>query len=179
MLHKTERQKRVKTPEQALASLMRLCARGERSSGDALRLMRGWGVPPEDARKVLARLVAERFIDDGRYAAAFVRDKMNLSGWGAGKIRTALRAKGVAAEIVDEALRQMAGTDMCGRLQPLMERRLRTLKYSSPYDARTKLIRFALSRGYDYATAKSCADAVVPADGSGDDDGVFGGSFWE
>ncbi len=49
------RAKRDKTPQQALQSLMRMCARSERSSGDALRLMRRWGLGEEDARKVLAR----------------------------------------------------------------------------------------------------------------------------
>ena len=74
--------KRAKTPEQALAALMRLCARAEKSQDDARRLMRGWGLAEREGEQVLARLVRDRFIDDGRYAEAFVRDKLRLSGWG-------------------------------------------------------------------------------------------------
>ena len=55
------RVKRDKTPQQALQSLMRMCARSERSSGDALRLMKRWGVADDEAKKVLARLQADRF----------------------------------------------------------------------------------------------------------------------
>ena len=51
--------KRDKTPEQALAALMRLCAKAERSSDDALRLMRRWGLSDADSRKVLEQLVKE------------------------------------------------------------------------------------------------------------------------
>ena len=58
---------RTKTPEQALAALMRLCARAEKSEGDARRLMRGWGVAEKDAEQVLGRLVRDRFIDDSDY----------------------------------------------------------------------------------------------------------------
>jgi len=83
------RERRDKTPEQALAALMRLCARAEKSSGDALRLMRTWGVAEEARREVLRKLTAQGFIDDARYAGAFVRDKIRLAGWGARKIRTA------------------------------------------------------------------------------------------
>lgn len=43
--------KRTKTAEQALRSLMNLCARSEKCSGDALRLMRGWGVSDAEDRK--------------------------------------------------------------------------------------------------------------------------------
>ena len=154
--------KRTKTPEQALQSLMRMCARSERSSGDALRLMKRWGVADEDARKVLQRLQNERFIDDSRFAEAFVRDKMNLSGWGAYKIKSALRAKGVSREIIESVVEPMLGeTNMSERLEEMMQRKLRTLKYNSPYEAKTKLIRFAASRGYDMEQAIECASKVI------------------
>lgn len=68
------RKKKFKTPEQALAALMRLCARAEKSQEDARRLMRGWGLAERDAEGVLAKLVRDRFIDDARYAGAFVRE---------------------------------------------------------------------------------------------------------
>lgn len=154
--------KKVKTAEQALQSLMRECARSERSSGDALRLMKRWGVSDEDAAKVLTRLRAERFIDDSRYAEAFVRDKLNLSGWGAYKIKTALRVKGVSKEIIDDVVAPMLeATNMTERLEDMMVRRMKTLKYNSPYEAKTKLIRFAASRGYGIEAAIECASKIT------------------
>lgn len=154
--------KKTKTAEQALQSLMRLCARAEYSSGDALRLMKRWGVAEGDAQKVVAKLIAERFIDDSRYAEAFVRDKLHLSGWGAYKIKNALRAKGISREIIDSVVVPMlADTDMRERLTDIMHRRMRTLKYSSSYDAKNKLIRFAISRGYDIEQAIECASEII------------------
>ena len=162
MEQKVVRAKKDKTPQQALQSLMRMCARAERSSGDALRLMKRWGVADAEARKVLSRLQAERFIDDSRYAEAFVRDKLNLGGWGAYKIKMTLRNKGVAREIIEEVVAPMIeATDMLERLEEIMQRKLRTLKYSSPYEAKTKLIRFAASRGYDMEQAIECASKIV------------------
>ena len=162
MEQKVVREQKTKTAQQALQSLMRMCARSERSSGDALRLMKRWGLTDEDARKVLSRLQTERFIDDARYAEAFVRDKLNLSGWGAYKIKAALRAKGVSKEIVEDVVAPMlAETDMTERLEEIMRRRLRTLKYSSAYEAKTKLIRFAASRGYDLDEAVECASKIL------------------
>ena len=162
MEQKVVHTKKSKTAEQALQSLMRECARSERSSGDALRLMKRWGVSDEDATKVLARLQSERFIDDSRYAEAFVRDKLNLSGWGAYKIKMALRTKGVSKEIIEEVVAPMLDeTDMTERLEEIMQRKLRTLKYSSTYDAKTKLIRFAVSRGYDIEQAIESASKLI------------------
>lgn len=159
---KVKRVKKDKTPQQALQSLMRLCARSEHSSGDALRLMKRWGVADDEARKVLARLQSERFIDDARFAEAFVRDKLNLSGWGAYKIKMSLRAKGVSREVIDEVVLPMIeATDMGERLEEIMRRKMRTLKFSSPYDAKSKLIRFAASRGYDMEAAIEAASKII------------------
>ena len=62
MLQKTPKVKREKTIEEALASLMRLCARAERSSGDALRLMNNWGIKKEAQNSILQRLTSERLL---------------------------------------------------------------------------------------------------------------------
>ena len=153
--------KRPKTAEQALASLMRLCARAERSSGDAMRLMATWMVPEGDRQGVLQRLIKERFIDDSRYAEAFVREKSNLSAWGEYKIRTALRRKGIADEIINSALQQMPAEQNLERLTERLKRKMRTIKYDTTYQLKTKLIRHALSLGFTMDDVLKCVEEVM------------------
>lgn len=150
--------KRTKTPEQALASLMRLAARAERSSGDALRLMRTWGVEPSQRQDILRKLIGMKFIDDSRYAESFVRDKLKFSGWGAHKIRTALRAKGIDAAVIEQALEQADSESMGQRLAARLERKMQSVKYATPYELKNKLMRYGLSLGYDFETV---AEAVA------------------
>ena len=155
------RKKKVKTPEQALAALMRLCARSEKSQEDARRLMRGWGLAERDAEGVLAKLVRDRFIDDARYAGAFVREKLRLSGWGEYKIRTALQRKRIDRALIDAALAEADRPAMGERLRRQLERKARTAKYSTQYELKTKLIRYGLSLGYDYEAVMDAASAMV------------------
>lgn len=155
------RKKKVKTPEQALAALMRLCARAEKSQEDARRLMRGWGLAERDAEGVLAKLVRDRFIDDARYAGAFVREKLRLSGWGEYKIRTALQRKRIDRALIDAALAEADRSGMDERLRRQLERKARTAKYSTQYELKTKLIRYGLSLGYDYETVVETASGLV------------------
>ena len=157
----TEVKRRTKRPDEALAALMRPCARAEKSEGDARRLMRGWGLAPADAERVLARLVRDRFIDDGRYAEAFVREKLRLSGWGEYKIRTALQRKGIARETIEAALAQADRPKMAERLAEQLARKARTTRHSTPYELKTKLIRYGLSLGYDYETVLDRVSAMI------------------
>ncbi len=164
-------QRKTKNAEQALAALMRYAAKAERSSGDAMRLMRRWEVPENERGKVLARLVEMRFIDDNRYAVAYVREKSRLSGWGVHKIRAGLRAKGIDARIIEEALTQLpdkeAGNE---RLRELLQRKLKGIKGGTPYEVKGKLLRFGLSRGYDYGDVTDVIDTVMQGVSDREDD---------
>ena len=161
MLPKSLKPKRAKTPEQALAALMRLAARSEKSSGDALRLMRNWEVEPSARQGVLQKLIDSKFIDDRRYAEAFVRDKMRFSGWGAFKLRAALHNKGISKDIIDEVLSTLDCTNMSESLRERLERKMRSLKFSSRYDLKSKLMRYGASLGYDFESVTEVVDSLI------------------
>lgn len=161
MVQKVDSVKKSKTPQQAQQSLMRLCARSERCAADALRLMRGWGVAESEAQKILQYLLRERFIDDSRYAAAFVREKINLSSWGRAKIVSALRAKSIATETISQALEQMSETDIEERLKRLLLRKMRTVKAKNSADLRNRLFRYAASQGYDFSVIRDVVESCV------------------
>ena len=147
---------RTKTPEQALAALMRLCARAERSEEDARRLMTRWGVAPADREQVLERLRRDRFIDDARYAEAFVHEKIN-----ARKIADALHRKRIARETIERALAALDAGTARERLADLLRRKVRTTRAATPYELKNKLIRYGLAQGYDYEAVRDAADALI------------------
>lgn len=155
------KERKPKTAAQALESLMRLAARSEKSSGDVLRLLQQWGVPESERGGVLDKLIKNRFIDDRRYAGAYVREKSRLSGWGWRKISMQLRAKGVSQDIIKEALLEIDADDMQRTLQEKLRRKLNSVKASSDYELRGKLFRYALSQGFDYAEISEAVATVV------------------
>ena len=160
-MSKSLKPKRTKSPEQALTALMRLAARSEKSSGDALRLMQNWGVDPSARQGVLQRLINDKFIDDRRYAEAFVRDKMRFSGWGVFKLRAALRNKGISTDIVEDVLRMLDSNNMTDRLRERLERKMRTTKYTTRYDLKTKLMRYGASLVYDFESVGDVVDTLI------------------
>ena len=158
----TPRERKTKTAQQALQSLMRLCSRSEKSTGDALRLMRTWGVPEAEQRGVLDKLIADRYIDNRRYAEAYTREKSQLAGWGERKIAMQLRLKGVERETISAVVAElMADDSMAERLREKLMKKLRTVKAANDYELRGKLLRYALGLGYDYDMAAETVDRVA------------------
>jgi regulatory protein len=156
--------KRQKTPEKALASLMRLASKAEKSSGDARRLMRLWGLEKEEADKVLAQLIELKFIDDERFASAYVREKLRFNGWGEHRIRAGLFMKGVARDIANAAIAEhVEHEENDERLVTKLARKLKFVKGASQWEKRSKLTRYGLSLGHDYDTVKEAVDKVFKA----------------
>ena len=156
------RERKTKTAQQALQSLMRLCSRSEKSTGDALRLMRTWGVPEAEQRGVLDKLIADRYIDNRRYAEAYTREKSQLAGWGERKIAMQLRLKGVERETISAVLAElMANESMAERLHEKRAKKRRTVKAANDYELRGKLLRYALGLGYDYDMAAEAVERVA------------------
>ncbi len=155
---------KAKSAEQALSSLMRQCARAEKSSGDALRLMSRWGVAHGEQAAILERLITDKFIDDRRFAEAYVREKLNLSGWGVRKIAASLRAKGISQSISEEALSDLDRSSMEQRLGAKIERKAKSVKYKDKYDFKSKLIRYGISLGYDYSMVLDAVSNIITID---------------
>ena len=60
----------------------------------------------------------------------------------------ALYAKRISAEVQRRVLDEVSGEDYVAQLRPLLEAKSKSVKAENDYERRTKLIRFALSRGF-------------------------------
>ena len=150
----TEREKQV------CEALSAQCARREYCVSDIRRkALERLEFDAAAADAVVASLVADGYVDDRRYAAAFARDKSSLSGWGPVKIRSALLARGIDRAVVLEALEEIDPERAASRLEKILEAKWRTLR-DDP-QGRLKLIRFALSRGYDYEPVRPLVERLT------------------
>jgi regulatory protein len=140
--------------------LRALCSRREYCTQDvmkkALKALEG---DRHAAEQVLETLVAEKYVDDLRYAGAYCRDKASLSGWGEVKIRYMLASKGIPREIIAEALEEIDSNRAQDRLNRLLQTKYKSIK-DDP-QCRLKLLRYALGRGYSYDEVSSVIDRLI------------------
>lgn len=149
------------TTAQALNRAAALCARSEQATGDMREKLLKWGLGADDASRVLQQLVEQGFIDDRRYAVAFVKDRFAFNGWGRIKIAHQLRLKGIAAQYIDEALTAIDEDRYRERLTELLRAKWRTVKDREPRAAWAAMMRFAASRGFEAPLAGECVNAVT------------------
>lgn len=150
----------MKDPQKVADRLRGLCSRREYCRSDVMKkAVAALDGDQSEAARIVDILVEERYVDDLRYASAFARDKSSISGWGSVKIRHMLSAKGISREIIDAALEEIDEEKASSRLDKLLQSKARSLK-DDP-QAKLKLLRFALGRGYGYEEVKDVVDKLI------------------
>lgn len=150
------------SPQKATERLETLCMRSEHSTGELREKLRQWGISPADAEKIIKHLTETRFVDDCRFAHAFVRDKILLAHWGRYKVRQAMYAKRVDKNIIAESLEGIDDDEYYKILYDLLKSK--TKSHPELLDdiiGRTRLYRFAASRGFESALIARAVKALM------------------
>jgi regulatory protein len=99
----------------------------------------------------VADLVARGYLDDAGYARHWIATRAPR-GYGAARLRSELRARGVASSIVDAALGGLDADTALGRARELARRRLPALRRGRPERLASRLRDYLLRRGFGGST---------------------------
>ena len=146
----------MKSEYEAYQTLTALCAQAEHCQWEMLEKMRRWEVSEEAQARVMQRLVKEKYVDDERYAEAFVKDKIRYNKWGRRKVDQGLWQKHIDADIRKRVLDEVDDDEYLSVLRPLLKQKRKSIKADSDYEMNQKLVRFALSRGFTFDIIRQC-----------------------
>lgn len=139
------------SPAAALVRIEELCSRSEQCTHEVLTKLSAWGVSAEMSEKILRHLKANRFVDDNRFAEAFVRDKVVYNRWGTIKIKQALRLKRIPADIISDALSTIDPQEYKQAIVDTLRAKRRSLGSELTFTDKQKLLRHAASHGFEAA----------------------------
>ena len=144
----------------ALNKLASYCVSAERCKSDLIDKLKRWELPVDAIERVIAKLEKEKFIDEERFCRAFVKDKFRFAKWGKKKIAQALYYKNISQSISYKYLDEINQEEYIELLTDLLNAKRKTIRAKDAFELNGKLIRFALSRGFEFEDIKLCiADA--------------------
>ena len=135
-------------------------SRCEHCESDVREKLLIWGGTSEETDEIIAYLIEERYINNQRYANSYAKDKFRFNHWGKYKISMMLRSKDIESETIEEALDQIDEEEYLEKLQQILKDKLRSLKYSSEYEKKGKLFKFAQSRGFESGAISKVIDSI-------------------
>jgi regulatory protein len=133
----------------ALSKAMAICSRREYCTGDIRSKIESWGIGEKDADRIISTLISENFINEWRYAQAFVKDKFHYNRWGKVKIAAHLKAKRISGDLVRRALECIDDELYLKTMKETVLSHRRSVKAKNQFDLKGKLLRYGLSKGFE------------------------------
>ena len=148
--------KKEMTEQEAYLQLAAICAQTEHCEQEMRDKMKRWELDETVQNRIIDRLTKERYIDNERYARAFVKDKIRYNKWGRKKVQQALWMKRIDNDIQQRVLDEIDEKEYLDVLRPLLKQKRKSIKAESDYELNQKLVRFALSRGFTFDIIRQC-----------------------
>lgn len=133
----------------ALQKAAAFCAYQERTQQEVRDRLKDWGVWGDDAEEIIAELIVQNYLNEERFAKSFAGGKFRVKGWGKRKIQQHLKQRGISGYNLDQALKEIEPDDYRQTLTDLLDKKRRSLHDDNPLVVKQKLIRYAMSKGYE------------------------------
>jgi regulatory protein len=134
---------------QDIERIKRYCAYQERCLQEVRQKLKEWGVDEKNIKKNINELLKEGYIDEERFAKAFVRGKFNIKSWGFQKIISELKKRNISNACIKEAIKEVDVALYKEKLIKLAQKWLNEHKQLSKQEEEQKLFRFLYSKGYE------------------------------
>ena len=132
----------------------RYCSGAEHCCAEVRAMLERHKVEADEIALILKHLVKEGYVDEGRYADAFVHDKVRFAKWGRVKISQALWQKRIPAGVADAALSRIDEDEYMTALKDVVASRYRQTKGATEYERKMKTMKSVCSRGYEPALVR-------------------------
>lgn len=121
--------------EKILSKILKYCAYQERCNLEVRTKLITLGAAEKQIQEILDYLEKEGFLNEERYARAYVRGKFRINGWGKRKIKAGLMSKGIGNTLISTVMEEEIDPD------DYLEKLRETVK--------NKGVNTAVSRGFE------------------------------
>lgn len=142
--------------DDAYRKLAARCTTKECCISEIREKLHNWNIQRVDEDSIVSQLLAEKYIDEARYCRAFTNDQFRFAGWGRIKISYTLRQKQIDALTISQAVQSIDEEEYIGSLRAILKSKAKGLKALPTHVQSEKLMRFALSRGFEAELIKGC-----------------------
>ena len=142
----------------ALAKATKYCAYQERCHWELERKFKEWNIDEDLCDGIFADLIQQNFLNEERYAIAYVNGKVNIKKWGRNKISHELRKKNISEYLIKKSIDMIDEEKYLLNLQVLIAKKQAVIKGKTEYERNVKLRRYLYSKGYEIELIQNYID---------------------
>ena len=136
-------------PKKAKEKILRYCVYQERSHRQVKDRLYSFGLYKNEVEDLLTELITNGFLNEERFALAYVGGKFRIKQWGRIKIKNGLKMQGITPYLINKALKEIDEQDYQATLKKLLKKKAALIDSANKLEIKQKLLRYAISKGYE------------------------------
>lgn len=137
------------TVDEAQKKLESYCAYQERCHKEVRTKLISMKMIPEAIDKIMVHLIEHNFLNEERFAKAFVSGKFRIKKWGKNRLKRELKQREISKYSIDVALKEIDLDDYYHTLNELTKKRIEQVKEKDLYKRKKKVADYLLYRGWE------------------------------
>lgn len=150
------------TVSEAKRNLEHYCAYQERCHQEVVQKLRKMRMIPEAIDLVLVHLLEHDFLNETRFAEAFVRGKFRIKKWGRQRLKMELKKRAISSYNINNALKKISEADYLETFQELADKKMATITEPNKWKKRKKLADYLLYRGWESHLVYTKVTELIP-----------------
>lgn len=135
--------------DEAQKKLEHYCAYQERCHKEVVEKLRNMRMIPDAIDVIVVHLIQNNFLNEERFAKAFVLGKFRIKKWGKNRLKQELKRKDISKVIIDIALKEIDADDYLETFHALAEKKVESIRETNSYKKKKKLADYLLYRGWE------------------------------
>ena len=141
--------KKTYTVQEATKKLEHYCAYQERCHKEVVEKLRSMHMISKAIDVIVVHLIQHNFLNEARFAKAFVRGKFKFKAWGRRRLTFELKQKDVSKVNINQALADISDAEYIGVFNDLAEKKALSIKEPNVLKKKKKFTEYFLYRGWE------------------------------
>jgi regulatory protein len=137
------------TVDEAQKKLESYCAYQERCHKEVRNKLRDMRMIPEAVDNIMVHLIQHNFLNEERFAKAYVSGKFRIKKWGKNRLVRELKFRAISKYSIDSALKEIDLDDYYKTLDELVQKRIAQVNEKNIYKKKKKVLDYLLYRGWE------------------------------
>ncbi|MDG1014208.1 MAG: regulatory protein RecX [Flavobacteriaceae bacterium] len=153
--------KKTYTVEEALVKLQKYCAYQDRCHREVEQKLKQMHMIPEAIERVIVDLVQDNYLNEERFAKAYVRGKFSIKKWGKVRLTLELKQRQIPQYVIKTALAEIDPEEYLQTFHKLAKKKALKMPESNPFKKKKKLADYLIYRGWESHMVYDKVNALI------------------
>ncbi len=153
--------KKTYTVVEALVKLQKYCAYQDRCHREVEQKLKQMHMIPEAIERVIVDLIQDNYLNEERFAKAYVRGKFSIKKWGKVRLTLELKQRQISQYVIKTALAEIDPEEYLQTFHKLAEKKALNMFESNPFKRKKKLADYLIYRGWESHMVYDKVNALI------------------